>query len=504
MFSCEAKKLVWAGVKISSLMLFNSSEFLVLLLATLTVYCLSVRTGRENFQVSVMFLGSCLFYGWHQPGLLILLAASAVFNALAAIFLARGIGGTSRFWVSLVVGFNVLLLVFFKYADLLGSSVLTFLGEAGGASDAWWSGIPLPVGISFFTFQGISLIMDASRDQDLREMINQKSFGRGLFEMVTYIIFFPQLIAGPIVKARSFLPQYRSVPFKEINFLLAIRFLIIGFFFKMVVADNLKDFTVFLTQPGFGAASGADLLLMLYGYSFQIYADFFGYSTIAVGLALLFGYRLPENFNVPYVSASFSEFWSRWHISLSSWLREYLYFPLGGNRKGHLRTYCNLFIVMLIGGLWHGAGWNYLLWGASHGVVLAIERAFAKKENILAGGAVLKLFKTLVVFNLVTVLWLFFILPDFSSFSNYWQQLFSRGFRVSPNIAFGVFLFSLPVLVQHLWALCRHQEDYFSQVSGLVNMHKSPSLLRNCGLGLMLATIVLNSGTAGEFIYFQF
>jgi alginate O-acetyltransferase complex protein AlgI len=273
------------------------------------------------------------------------------------------------------VALNLCLLLLFKYSPLFTRifprSATTSLGH-------FLTTIPLPIGISFFTFQGISLVVEVFRDQQSSARsaprVVPRNFIDHLQNTALFKSFFPYLIAGPIVKAHEFYPQIGAKQFKNIPWETAFRCLVIGYFLKMVVADNLKDATFWIEYPHFLRHSSFALLALLFGYSMQIFADFAGYSLIALGLGHLFGYALPTNFNFPYLSRSFSEFWKRWHISLSTWLRDYLYIPLGGNRVGPARRYVNLVTVFFLCGLWHGASWNFVIWGLWHGTFLVIER----------------------------------------------------------------------------------------------------------------------------------
>jgi alginate O-acetyltransferase complex protein AlgI len=247
----------------------------------------------------------------------------------------------------------------------------------------------------------------------------------------------------------------------------------------------------------------------------QIFADFAGYSLIAIGVAALFGYRLPENFEFPYIARSFSEFWRRWHISLSSWLKEYLYFPLGGNRKGKARTYVNLFIVMFLGGLWHGAAWSYALWGTVHGGALAIERFLrdrtgADKRNPDLDPWYVQAGQILFVFFVVTAAWLLFKLPDFSHVVHYVKATAQNWDKpVLPGRVYNLVLFSIPVIVYHVGYLViekRQRRAASADPVAPLMATPSPALswLQPFGYGLMLFLIAVNSGSAGEFIYFQF
>src|SRR6185503_4842592 len=280
------------------------------------------------------------------------------------------------------------------------------------------------------------------------------SFGAHLRRTLLYLTFFPQLIAGPIAKAHFFYPQIGPKPLSGIDWPLAIRALVTGYFLKMVVADNLQDQTFWIAYPHFLNYSSLNLAAFLFGYSMQIFADFAGYSLIAIGLAALFGYRLPQNFDFPYLSQSFSEFWTRWHMSLSAFLREYLYYPLGGNRKGPLRTYANLMIVMTLGGLWHGAALSYAVWGAWHRAAL--------------------------VFTFVSLAWLLFKLPNFSEAYAYSVALFEN-YRLPTNPAFLflITLYSLPVIAYHALHLMRARH-------GRALDAMTPALQ-----GIMLAAILL-------------
>ena len=358
-------------------MLFNSIEFVIFVILTSVFY---YTTVLKPLQRIILIIASFVFYTSNQPVLLLLLLLSIAVNTITSYFVYR-VKPTSKTLVAgLGVTSNLAILTFFKYSPLFGRTLFQDSSSVG----EFLVSIPLPIGISFFTFQGITLLVDTLRTEEHLTTFNlpQKTFWEHALDTCLYIGFFPQLVAGPIVKAHDFIPQIVPKYFKDIDWTYCFQHLVTGYFFKMVVADNLKDFTFWISYPAFESLGSTTLLVMLYGYSMQIFADFAGYSLIAIGVAGLFGYRLPVNFNFPYIACSFSEFWQRWHISLSSFLKEYLYFPLGGNRKGRLRTYANLMIVMLLGGLWHGAAWSYMVWGGFHGLALAIERFFSDRVSL--------------------------------------------------------------------------------------------------------------------------
>jgi alginate O-acetyltransferase complex protein AlgI len=315
--------------------LFNSWTFIVFLLVVFVGYYFGPRSlsRTASGQTAWLTLASFIFYGWHTPWLVILLAISTFVNAEAARRLLDPAAAPERRKRVLLAAlvFNLGALAFFKYASLFARVLLpsSFWAEA----KPFLESIPLPIGISFYTFQGISLVMDLYRAgvQGVPGAEMEKG-RRGIlwFHQRTWFFksFFPQLISGPIVKAHEFFHQIRCKAFAGVDWDGAVKNLIMGFFLKMVVADNLKDATGSLAFPTFLLLSKGTLVLLLYGFSFQIYADFCGYSTIAIGLGKLFGYELPINFKHPYLARSITEFWRRWHISLSTWLRSYLYIPL--------------------------------------------------------------------------------------------------------------------------------------------------------------------------------
>jgi len=485
-------------------MLFNTWAFPVFLLIVFAGHFLGSRcfANRALAQVLLLVGSSIFFYGYENPQLIFLLLASVCLNGLATRFLLSPRSSSSARRVVCVVALlgNFAGIAFFKYAGLIVSLIFP------NGSVSWVNSIPLPLGISFYTFEGISLIVDAyygrkmgfdTLREDIKNGTNLLFFGR----VALFMTFFPHLVAGPIVRGHDFLGQIRGKTLADIDWYYAIRKLILGFFLKMVVADNLKEATAGLIYPNFLSLSKPELILLLYGYSFQIFADFCGYSLIAMGLAALFGYRFPLNFNLPYLSRSMTEFWRRWHISLSTWLRDYLYFPLGGNRNGALRVYFNLFIVMFLGGLWHGAAWSYAIWGSAHGAFLAVERFFRNRSEIEKPSSLpISILQAFIVFNIVSFLWLLFKLPHFQDVCSYFQALAHAQWKPHPQTGFVIILFSIPVVLFHLWgAVFGHSSD----------QAESPSwpfkgLCENILLGVMLFLVVVNSGPAGTFIYFQF
>jgi alginate O-acetyltransferase complex protein AlgI len=454
-------------------MTFTSWQFGVFVAVVFAVYYLP---PLRTLQVQWLVIASLFFYGYGQPQLLPLLAV-AVFGTYLFLVLALQ---NRRFWLPIGIAFNLALLAFFKYKFLFvdpGSSSLS-----GVASVDFLLRLPLPIGISFFVFHNISLLVDLTRRQ---------SSPPDLTRVFLYIIFFPQLVSGPITRAEMFMPQIAPKYLGDVLFVEAAKWILTGFFFKLYVANNLNEMTSYMDFPLYETLQTQDRWVLVFLYSYQIYADFFGYSAIAIGLALLFGYRLPVNFNLPYISKSFSEFWTRWHISLSSWLRTYLYIPLGGNRRGGLRTCLNLMIVMGLGGLWHGAGPSYLVWGLLHGVLLVIERPLLAPLEMI-DWALFRVARMCFIFFFVSMLWIFFKLPNFDHAVSYLSGMFAASTNPNPPKLFYslALLYSLPVIVQHFISAgvfersLRRAEPYL--------------------YGSMAALMYLEAGPETSFIYFQF
>ena len=385
-------------------MLFNSWHFVVFFLVVIAIACWLPRYGTawKLFIVAA----SCYFYAqWSWKYLsLIVLTASVDFT------IARLMQHSTRrgLLLTLSVCANLGVLAFFKYANFL---IETANGVALAAHSAWSLtplDIVLPIGISFYTFQNMSYSIDVYR----RELVPRTS----VLDYALFTTFFPQLLAGPIVRASEFFAQLdrpKPIEMKALQYALVL--IIAGYVKKVVFADNLA-INVEATFASPASVSPWAALLAVYAFAFQIYFDFSGYTDIAIGLALLFGFEFPKNFNYPYLATSFQEFWRRWHITLSRGLRDYLYIALGGNRKGAARTLANLITTMVLGGLWHGASWNFIIWGGLHGVYLAAERVVGSRVkwwSLPAWWAVI--LRWLIVFHLVCFAWIFFRAIDLST-----------------------------------------------------------------------------------------
>ncbi len=396
-------------------MLFNSYEFILLFLpVTLAGFFLFARLGHVPAIVWLV-LASLFFYGWWNPAYLLLLATSV----LANFWIAQQLGQMrqarrrryAQFWLALGVTFNLGLLGWFKYANF----AVATLNDITGAT-LYLQAIVLPLAISFFTFQQIAYLVDVHRGL---------AYEHRFLNYVLFVTFFPQLIAGPIVHHSDMLPQFEARETLRphiTNIAIGLTIFAIGLFKKVVLADGIAPYA----YPVFDAAARGDALTLLQAwggalaYTFQLYFDFSGYTDMAIGAARLFGIRLPLNFHSPYKATSIVEFWRRWHMTLSRFLRDYLYIPLGGNRRGPIMRYRNLLLTMILGGLWHGAGWTFIVWGALHGGYLAICHTWGRLYRSLGWGALLpqpitRLLGWLLTFIAVVVGWVFFRASDLTA-----------------------------------------------------------------------------------------
>jgi len=352
-------------------MVFSSNVFLFLFLPLfLAVYYLT--PDRARLRNWVVLIGSYVFYAWWRVDFLFLFAAVTIWNYLIGMAIARAGPGTAiaRRWLALGVTMNVATLAYFKYANFGVDSLNALLGVAGHAPIAW-THVILPIGISFYIFESISYIADVYR--------RDTEATRHPVDFATFIALFPHLIAGPVFRYKDLADQFERRTHSWEKFGEGSLRFMQGFIKKVFIADTIAP----LATSAFGLThpTTADAWFGAIAYTAQLYFDFSGYSDMAIGLGLMMGFRFVENFNQPYISQSITEFWRRWHMSLSAWLRDYLYISLGGNRGGTLKTYRNLLLTMLLGGLWHGANWTFVIWGAWHGTVLCIERALGVKPD---------------------------------------------------------------------------------------------------------------------------
>lgn len=395
-------------------MLFNSYEFVFFFLpVTLAGYFLLAR-HRHEIAIRWLVLASLFFYGWWNPTYLLLILASMGFNFGLGELLSRAFrsdnNGQRRLLLIVGIAFNLGLLGYFKYAGFLVDS-FNMLTDSPLSINS----IVLPLAISFFTFQQIAYLVDAYKG-----ITQEYNFSH----YALFVTFFPQLIAGPIVHHREMLPQFmhgEALRPRIENISVGLAIFAIGLCKKTVLADSAAQYAT----PVFNAASAGEVLTFFeawggaLAYTMQLYFDFSGYSDMAIGAARLFGIRLPLNFHSPYKATSIVEFWRRWHMTLSRFLRDYVYVPLGGNRKGKSRRYANLMLTMLLGGLWHGAGWTFVMWGGLHGLYLVINHAWTRLHKHLWPGGLLpkplgKALAWLTTFVAVVVGWVFFRATDFT------------------------------------------------------------------------------------------
>lgn len=389
-------------------MLFPTVDFAVFFVVVFTLSWM-LRPHRQVWKLFIL-AASCVFYGWWSWGYLSVLFVSIGMNWAFGLATFRALTPEgertplSRWMVRIAVIANLGILGYFKYADFFVSSITDRLRELGISVDGPIFDVVLPIGISFFTFQAISYVVDIGRGQWRRPL--------SLLDFAVYLSFFAHLVAGPIVRASEFAPQLDETPDpRYVRSAEAFMLIFRGMFKKVVVSSFLA---VQIVDPVFALPQAYDrwaVLWAIYAYAIQIYADFSGYTDIAIGVALLLGVRFPQNFDSPYIATSLQDFWRRWHMTLSRWLRDYLYIPLGGNRGSKAFMYRNLFLVMLIGGLWHGADWTFVLWGAIHGGYLVAERVVKEKWEGHELGLPPRLVKVLqwfLVFNVVCLAWVFF------------------------------------------------------------------------------------------------
>ena len=445
-----------------------------------------------------MIAASYTFYAWWNPRFVLLIAASTIVNTVCGRVMQRGDSQVGVRKAALVVAivFNLAILGVFKYYDFFISSVEDGLEQLGLAPNLPLLQVVLPVGISFFTFQALSYVIDVYRG---------KVAATDLLQFAVYLAFFPQLVAGPIVRASEFLPQLeRRLNPREIDFTRAAVLIASGLFKKVVIASYMADALVddvFAFPERF---SGAEILLGVYGYAIQIYADFSGYTDIAIGVALLLGFRFPENFNQPYRAASIADFWRRWHMTLSRWLRDYLYIPLGGNRGGKAKRDRNLFLTMLLGGLWHGAAWPFVIWGAYQGGGLMVERRLSewrdrrRNRNARTKQPAKTLLRWLFTFHFICLGWVFFRSETLSDAGSLLGQLFTSFLSPTPDINtvfVGVVIFALLAQMLSRQALANVQ----TQLSRL------PVWVLAVGFGIwMLVVDQFGPEGVAPFIYFQF
>jgi alginate O-acetyltransferase complex protein AlgI len=469
-------------------MVFNSLTFVVFFGVILLLHNLPLPWTVKK---AVLLVGSYLFYGAWNPPFIVLLWGSTVVDWLVARQIHRQtVPARRKAWLVLSLVVNLGFLGFFKYAPFMLHNWQLLMAAIGVSyvPPSW--NIVLPVGISFYTFHSMSYTLDIY-------WYRVKPIPK-LFDFALFVAFFTQLVAGPILRTSDLVPQFETPRTATRDQLLwGLALMTLGLFEKIVVADGALAPTA---DAVFGAARPLGLVdtwLGTLAFSGQIFCDFAGYSTTAIGAAMCLGFSIPDNFRFPYAARGFSDFWRRWHISLSTWLRDYLYVPLGGNRKGHARTHVNLMATMLLGGLWHGASWTFVIWGGLHGVYLVIERWFRGRRWPEVAGA--KTLAAALTFLGVTLTWVFFRAKTFAAASSMLEGMVGLHDGAEPLLPTArvveTVVFVGGILAAHAYMRDRKLEDV---------VERSPGWLVPAVWAAMIFAVIVSQGTADGFIYFQF
>ena len=470
-------------------MIFSTNLFLFLFLP---VFLLVYYTTPVRYRSWTILIGSYSFYAWWRVDFLALFIAVTLWNYLFGLRIAQSEFKSTIAKRYLAVGItgNLLTLAYFKYANFGITSVNAAMTQLG--LDPWLvTHVILPIGISFYIFQAISYIIDVYR-QDTPPTKN-------LIDFAAFIALFPQLIAGPVLRYKDIADQFTHRTHTLEKFSLGVQRFMLGFIKKVFIADSIAP----LVDNGFALENPttADAWLSILAYSAQLYFDFSGYADMAIGLGLMMGFRFCENFNQPYMSQSITEFWRRWHISLSSWLRDYLYISLGGNRGSKLKTYRNLLLTMLLGGFWHGANWTFIIWGAWHGGILAIEKALGGDTK----GEDLNIFKWMLTLLLVMIGWVIFRADSMTSaFTLYGAMFSNNGFELSTTYSHSITSLQLSMLVIALFIIV------VRGLLGKYNVLKAVQTQFSAGLAtvvlplFVLSIFKLSAQSYSAFLYFQF
>ncbi len=468
-------------------MLFNSISFAIFFALVLLIH----RMIAPRRRVALLLAASLLFYFLWIPPYLLLLGVDVLVNY--ALLRAMRRSRRPRVFLALACVFSLGLLAYYKYAAFLVTTVFGAMGWGAGAPPTV-PHIVLPLGISFYTFQILGLAIDVYRGDQRRLP--------GLGEYALFIGFFPQLIAGPILRGRELLPQLSAggrVSAESTR--RGVWLLASGLLKKVVLADFLLRPHVDAVFANPGAGSGPDHLIAVYGFAFVIYFDFSGYTDIARGLARLLGFTLPLNFREPYLSRNPVEFWRRWHITLSSWLRDYLYIPLGGNRRGRARTLANLLVTMLLGGLWHGAAWSFVLWGGLHGLWLALHRRWRSggprpPDPRIGWRDVARIG---LCFHAVCALWILFRAPTLGDALAVAEGIVAGGWPAEWPWLSTALVLGCGFLHVAERAIRTRLDAFLSALDGV-----GPRFAEGAALGVVAALTLLLGGAGSEVIYFQF
>lgn len=471
-------------------MLFNSFSFLVFF----PIVCVLYFACPHKWRWILLLVASYYFYMNWKPIYALLIFASTFVTWIFALLISKNEDINSRklyLIISLIINFGILFL--YKYFDFLNIEIKLLLKSLSLNWPLPNLDLLLPVGISFYTFQAVGYTIDVYKSK----IKHENHFGH----YALFVSFFPQLVAGPIERTSHLLPQFKqNHKFSWVNFEIGIKQMIWGFFMKLVIADRLALYV----QPVYtnlNMHNGTTIAIATIFFSFQIYCDFAGYSNIAIGASRIMGYDLMENFKRPYFAENIADFWHRWHISLSTWFRDYLYIPLGGNRNGLIRTNLNLFITFIISGIWHGANWTFLIWGGWHGFLQIFQKQFNNLDlkTIIINSKVLKLTRILFTFTFVSFTWIFFRASSVGdSYLAVTKILTSFGM---PFIDATTFFFGLIGLI-FLFTYEFMNEFYPTKMKFYIN---SNPIISGLGYSLLLLLVLLiGVFDESQFIYFQF
>ena len=472
-------------------MLFNSLTFVVFFLVVVTTYW-SIRSwhARKNFLV----VASYIFYGAWNPPFAALLFSTTAMDFWLGRQIAKATGRSRRGWLVASVCMNLSMLGFFKYGNFLLLNFQWLVARIGIIYQPPHLDILLPVGISFYTFHSLSYTLDIYRG------VLQPT--KSLRDFILAVSFFPQLVAGPIVRAGDFLPQLVRAPgLRAGQFLWGLALMTMGLFEKIVLADTMLSGSADRIFSYGGPLIAVDSWLGVIAFAGQIFFDFAGYSSCAIGAALCLGFHLKDNFRFPYAAIGFSDFWRRWHISLSTFLRDYLYIPLGGNQVQPLRAAANLVIVMFLGGLWHGAAWTFVVWGLLHGSYLVIERVFRVlfENKAWANNLATRAMAGFATYGAVCIAWVFFRAPDFTVAARMLSGMFGGHAHadaiLSTREMLQIVLVTIGMIVAH-WSL--RDSNIETAVQRL------PRWVVTSAWAFMACAIILTQGSSNAFIYFQF
>ncbi len=471
-------------------MLFNTTGFILYFAIVLVFYYLVPINWKQK--KAMLLFASYVFYGLWNPPLILLLWISTVVDYTAGLKLQKLENEAKRkFWLILSICVNLGFLAFFKYGNFLLENFQALVSLVGIEYQAPEMDILLPMGISFYTFQTMSYTIDLYK----RRVEPARTF----LDFALYVTFFPQLVAGPIVRSNDLITQFYEPKRADQNkFFLGILLLTIGLFEKTVFADSLL---APVSEDVFGSGGlllALDAWVGVLAFSGQIFFDFAGYSMCAIGIAMMLGIHLPDNFRYPYGSIGFSDFWKRWHITLSTWLRDYLYIPLGGNQSSKIRTYINLLLTMLLGGLWHGASWNFVIWGALHGIYLIVQRLLSNSIRIKTDALITRLLLAFLTFTCINITWVFFRAEDFKKAINLLGSMFfvhgSKAVVLSPHL----------VLVPALMLMVFFAHFAMRNHTLVEVIYKTPRALLIAIWAFMLFGLMIVQASGQQFIYFQF